>query len=209
MLVSSKDRFLPTVINTLILSKNDYFFYIYRDVYDQAVILAEKYTTQELISIIEPEHNTSVIDYFYEHSPYPINILATFLGIVDPGLPQDIEVLTGALHVITAATNIKAYVEVNKELRKTLQFSLYIQEEYEMAWERFFITSIPYDERHTAQVQATLPSGPQAEPTHHEPPTEYFNPHDNVPSEKDIEDILKQSKSLEKEKVRNILQVED
>lgn len=104
------------------------------------MILADKYTPQELKkTIIEPEYNTSVIDYFYEHAPYPINILAPFLGIVNPGLPEDMEVLTGALHVITAATNIKAYVEVNKELRKTLQFSLYIQEEYEMAWERFFL----------------------------------------------------------------------
>lgn len=209
MLVASKDRFLPTVINTLVLSKKDYFFYIHRDVYDQAVILADRYTPQELKTIVEPEYNTSVIDYFYERAPYPINILAPFLGIVNPGLPEDMEVLTGALHVITAATNIKAYVEVNKELRKTLQFSLYIQEEYEMAWERFFITSIPYDERHTTQVQTTLPTAPQTESIHHGSPTDYFNPQDNVPSEQEIEDLLKQSKALEKEKVRNILQVED
>ena len=96
-----------------------------------------------------------------------------------------------------------------KELRKTLQFSLYIQEEYEMAWERFFITSIPYDERPTTQVKTTLPTAPQIESIHHGSPTDYFNPQDNVPSEQEIEELLKQSKALEKEKVRNILQVED
>ncbi|QUI25109.1 hypothetical protein HZI73_23665 [Vallitalea pronyensis] len=206
MLVASRDRFLPTVINTLVLSKNDYFYYIHRDVYDQAVILADKYTKESLMSIIEPQHNLSAIHYFYEQAPYPIHILAVFLGIVDSGLSEDMEVLTGALHVITAATNIKSYVEVNKELRKTLQFSLYIQEEYEMAWERFFITSIPYDERHTAPVQEVLPV---EAPAHSEPTMDYYNPQDNVPSEKDIENMLKETKALEKEKLKNILYVEE
>lgn len=209
MLVASKDRYLPTVINTLVLSGGEYFYYVHRDVYDQAVILANKYTYDELISIVEPQHNLLSMQRFYAYAPYPINILAVFLGIVDTGLSEDMEVLTGALHVITASTNVRAYVEVNKELRKTLQFSLYIQEEYEMAWERFFVTSIPYDERHVGTTPLMLKTESELAPTYESiaPPLHY--PSDHIPSETEIEALIEQNKKDEQEKIRSILQVEE
>lgn len=210
MLVTSKKRYLPTTINTLVLAKNDDFFYIHRDVYDKAIILNDSFTLDELISNIEPQNNLSAIHYFYENSPAPINILAPFLGLVVEGLPEDIEILTGAIHVITAATDVKAFTRIHTELRKTLEFSLYIQEEYEMAWERFFMTSIPYEERNTL-------INTQAQPIQEEPinnPAEEKIENTTLPDFKSNTDELIEvddefSKEMEKEKLRNILQIDD
>lgn len=210
MLVTSKKRYLPTTINTLVLVKNDDFFYIHRDVYDKAIILTDRYTLEELIKNIEPEHNLSAIQYFYDNTPAPINILAPFLGLVVEGLPEDIEILTGAIHIITAATDVKAYTRVHTELRKTLEFSLYIQEEYEMAWERFFMTSIPYEERNTLNINQ--PESLQKESINNSVEEKvHINPLPD-PESNDLELVEvddEYSKEMEKEKLRNILQIDD
>lgn len=212
MLVTSKKRYLPTAINTLVLAKDDYFFYIHRDVYDKALILANRYSLDELIRIVEPSSNPIAIQYFYDHVPAPIHILAPFLGLVTSDLPEDIEILTGAIHVITAATDVIAYTQVHTELRKTLEFSLYIQEEYEMAWERFFITSIPYEER-TRRVNPQ-PSDILREPLH---PTmtsqEYLSK--PIKNEEYLQENLETEKTknlakeMEKEMLRSILDINE
>ncbi|GMQ55935.1 hypothetical protein AN1V17_03270 [Vallitalea sediminicola] len=210
MLVTSKKRYLPTTINTLVLVKNDDFFYIHRDVYDKAIILTDRYTLEELIKNIEPEHNLSAIQYFYDNTPTPINILAPFLGLVVEGLPEDIEILTGAIHIITAATDVKSYTRVHTELRKTLEFSLYIQEEYEMAWERFFMTSIPYEERNTLNINQ--PGSLQEEPINNSVEEKILiNPLPDLENnDSDLVEVDDEySKEMEKEKLRNILQIDD
>ncbi len=200
MLVVSKTRYLPTTVNTLVLAKDDYFFYIHRDVYDKAIILNDKYSLQDIQQKIEPLYNSKAIDYYYNHVPSPLHILAPFLGLVVEGLPEDIEILTGAIHVITAATDVKAFIEVNKDLRKTLQFSLYIQEEYEMAWEGFFITAIPYEQR--ALLSALNTKSP-VNNTNTESTTSAKN-EEMVTSE----NIASEKEDSEKEKLRSILDIE-
>ena len=208
MLVTSKERYLPTTINTLVLIKNDYFFYIHRDVYDKAIMLNDRYTLDTLIENIQPKNNLSAIEYFHENTPSPINILAPFLGLVDKGLPNDVETLTGAIHVITAAIDVKAYTQIDSNLRKTLEFSLYIKEEYEMAWERFIMTSIPYDERNTSidTKQQLLKADTLISATKNE--TIDLK---DYPVEKEFKPIEMNDyeKKAEKNKVREILQIDE
>ncbi|GKX28653.1 hypothetical protein SH1V18_11330 [Vallitalea longa] len=210
MLVTSKKRYLPTTINTLVLIKNDYFFYIHRDVYDKAIMLTDRYTLDELVENIQPQNNLSAINYYYENSPSPINILAPFLGLVDKGLPNDIETLTGAIHVITAAIDVKAYTLIESDLRKTLEFSLYIKEEYEMAWERFFMTSIPYDERNTiANTQQQMIDTQTLAAATIE--NEDMNPLPDSTIEEEFVPIELDDygKAAEKDKLRSILQIDE
>lgn len=210
MLVTSKERYLPTTINTLVLIKNDYFFYIHRDVYDKAIMLNDRYTLDELVENIEPQNNLSAIKYFYENTPSPINILAPFLGLVDKGLPNEIETLTGAIHVITAAIDVKAYTQIESDLRKTLEFSLYIKEEYEMAWERFFMTSIPYDERNTLNninqqmFEPEIPAAVTLENSNMNPIQDSTIEEEFTPVEMDD-----YAKEAEKDKLRSILQIDE
>lgn len=208
MLVTSKERYLPTTINTLVLIKNDYFFYIHRDVYDKAIMLNDRYTLDTLIENIQPKNNLSAIEYFHENTPSPINILAPFLGLVDKGLPNDVETLTGAIHVITAAIDVKAYTQIDSNLRKTLEFSLYIKEEYEMAWERFIMTSIPYDERNTSidTKQQLLKADTLISATKNE--TIDLKDHPVEEEFKPIE-MNDYEKKAEKNKVREILQIDE
>jgi hypothetical protein len=150
MLVVSKERYLPVTINTLVLSKGDRYFYIHRDVYDQAVILSDKYPKVEsLINEINGSQvNQDTVAWFYENAPKPIHSLAPFLLLVDGEIEQDMEICCGVLHAITAMINVRNFILKPIEIRKSVSFSLSIKEEYEMAWERFFMTAIPYEQRH-------------------------------------------------------------
>lgn len=150
MLVVSKERYLPVTINTMVLSKGELYFYIHRDVYDQAVILSDSYQQIEglINEITGTQVNYATVVWFYENAPKPIHSLAPFLLLVDGEIEQDMEICCGVLHTITGMINVRNFILKPIEIRKSVTFSLSIKEEYEMAWERFFITAIPYEQRH-------------------------------------------------------------
>lgn len=131
----------------MVLSKDDNYFYVHRDVYDKAVVLSDRYEPEALLGALDATNNEETIDWLYSELPKPINILSTFLGLIQDGLEADLEKCCGALHAITSVIDVREFVKQPKELRKSIEFSLSILEEYEMSWERFFLSSISYDER--------------------------------------------------------------
>ncbi|MFB9277198.1 hypothetical protein [Cohnella cellulosilytica] len=150
MIVASRERYLPVVVNTLVLRKDNWYFYLHRDVYDQAVVLNDRYdeTFDDLVGLVGSKHgNEETVRWFYEQAPRPLHILAPFIHLIDGKIERDMELVCGALHVITAMIHIRQFILKPLEIRKSVSFSLTIKEEYELAWERFFVSSIPYDQR--------------------------------------------------------------
>jgi len=153
MIVATQERYLPTLVNTMVLAMNDWYYYLHRDVYDQAVILTDKYDTFDSLSRAigcEGAMGEATARWFYEHTPKPLSVLAPFLQLIDGSLEQDMELCCGALHVVTAMINVRGFPEKPPEVRRSVSFSLTIREEYELAWERFIQSSIPYEKRHAA-----------------------------------------------------------
>jgi hypothetical protein len=147
MLVVSKQRFLPTSVNTLVLQKDDNYFYVHRDVYDKAVVLSDRHKLETLMSTLEVNNNADTMEWFYANAPSPINILAPYIGLVEEGIEQEIEICCGVLHVITSVIDVRNFIQQPQALRKSVSFSLSVREEYEMTWERFFLTAVKYDDR--------------------------------------------------------------
>jgi hypothetical protein len=148
MIVFSKERFLPTTPNVIVLTdKEGNYYYVHRDVYDMAIVLSDRHDLDSVKAIVEGTYNSDAVEYYYLTAPKPVNILAPFLSLVTGELENDIELLTGVIHAISGATNLREFVRLKRELRKTVTFSLNVKEEYEMAWDRFFNTAVPYDER--------------------------------------------------------------
>lgn len=152
MIVCSKERYIPVTINTLVLLKEDRYYYVHRDVYDQAVILADRYADlEQLMELVGGTSvNQEIVEWFYQQAPRPLHILAPYLRLVDGALERNIEVCCGVLHAITAMISVRNFILKPQEIRKSVSFSLTAKEEYEMAWDRFFLSAIPYEERYQA-----------------------------------------------------------
>ncbi|MFD0671949.1 hypothetical protein [Cohnella sp. GCM10027633] len=166
MIVASKERYLPTMVNTIVLAQGEWYYYMHRDVYDQAVVLTDRYdgyeSLAEAIGCARGD-NGGAAKWFYDAAPKPLRVLAPFLNLVDGPLEEDVELCCGVLHVVTAMINVKGFPGKPPEVRKSVAFSLTIREEYEWAWERFFQSAIPYDSRHTAfgaGLAESLPTRP-------------------------------------------------
>lgn len=141
MLIISKKRLYPPDVNMLTLKKNDNYFYISRDLYDQAVILSYKFKNDWNYFIdIFGRQFTPAVTAFKAAAPEPINILAPFLlTVTEADEVEDIESLTGALHQIFRVISALSYLSVPAEVRATISFSLSIFEEYQSSWDSFFV----------------------------------------------------------------------
>lgn len=161
MIIVSKERYLPVMTNTLILQKDEHYFYVHRDVYDQMVILEDRYLTnmEELQELVGGcGYNEQTIAWFAASAPKPLRILAPFLALVDGKLEQDLELICGVLHVIASMINMRGFILKPAEVRRSVTFSLTIKEEYQMAWDRFFMSSVPYGEW-VGRMLAVPPAG--------------------------------------------------
>ncbi|QGQ98835.1 hypothetical protein EHS13_30125 [Paenibacillus psychroresistens] len=147
MIVVSKIRYLPITINTLVLYKDEHFYYLSRDVYDQALLLMNNYPIlKNLSDIFEgSKMNDSTVSWFFEKAPHPINILAPYLFLVNGPVEQDIELCCGVLNAITNMLNVRSFINKPSEIRKSVSFSLLIKEEYKIEWNRFFLSALPYE----------------------------------------------------------------
>jgi hypothetical protein len=152
MLVVTEERYLPTLHNTIVIHNGSYYFYIHRDVYDSLVILSDRYSLESLTAMVVPIGNEETIKWFYDNAPRPINILAPYIGLVDCEIPATIVDCCGALHTITSIIDVRNFVKQPVELRRSIRFSMSVRDEYEMAWESFINTSIPYADRYTART---------------------------------------------------------
>ncbi|GFN30943.1 hypothetical protein [Paenibacillus xylaniclasticus] len=149
MIVVTKERYIPVMVNMIVLTKGEHYFYIHRDVYDQAVILSDRYREFSQLSELVggKDVNGETAAWFYESAPKPLHIFAPYLLLIDGVIDKDMEQACGVLHVITSMIHVRQFIEKPPEIRRSVSFSLSIKEEYEMAWDRFIASSIPYDQR--------------------------------------------------------------
>lgn len=154
MLVCSLERYVPTNVNILTLEGIDgRYYYVHRQLYDQAVVLEDKYIehTDELVKQIIGSDSIKCdsVEYFLTIVPRPLNILGYFLLLIrdiETAVEPTIENLCGAIHQISVMISLRELVRVPINMRNSVSFSLRIMEEYQLAWNRFFQESIPYQE---------------------------------------------------------------
>lgn len=147
MLIFSNERLVPTDINMMVLAGKDSgtYFYIHRMLYDQAVILNDIYgdDINSLIVELTGENKTrGDVEEFYSKTPTPINIFAPYLLLVKEEL-TDFEDMVGAIHVMSGPVNLRQLLKYPIGVRNNPSFSLSIKEEYALAWDRFFQTTMP------------------------------------------------------------------
>jgi antitoxin component HigA of HigAB toxin-antitoxin module len=141
MLVFSQKRLTPLHINMITLKDADNnYYYVHRSLYDQAVILYDLYSEKipTLDTVIAGTKNKPEMDFFLKNAPVPINILGRFLALIEGSLPTDLEILCGALHVMSTSLDFRRMLKLDFALRRSARFSLSITEEYSVLWERFF-----------------------------------------------------------------------
>lgn len=146
MIVASKERYLPVMVNVIVLSQANWYFYVHRDVFEQAVILASKYRDlQELTDAFgDIRHNAAAVDWFYNEAPKPLHMLAPYLSLVEGELECDIELCCGTLHVISSMISVLNFIGKPVDIRRSVSFSPFVREEYEYAWECFLNACVPY-----------------------------------------------------------------
>lgn len=165
MLIYSKNRYVPTDVNMMVIRgvEDDGYFYIHRYLYDQAVILSDLYHDEpsSLIKIVTGNTDTREdVEYFLKNIPSPINILGPFLLLVNKELltPND---MIGAIHVMSGPLNFRKMINIPFEMRNQQPcFSISIREEYKVAWDRFFLTAIPYSENMFLPQTGNVASSP-------------------------------------------------
>lgn len=155
MLICSDSRVYPTNINIMTLqSRERKYFYVHRSLYDQAVIIRDRYNGKEgeLVDALGwTDKVPDCVAYFRLVVPEPLDILGFFLLLIRDCQQLDddgctIEDLCGAIHSMSTSTNFRNMLKFPKDVRSSISFSLTIKEEYELSWDRFFQESIPYDE---------------------------------------------------------------
>ena len=182
MLIYSKDRLVPTDVNMMVIRAKDNvgYFYIHRALYDQAVVIHDIYgedPSNLIKSLTGKEESREDVDYFLENVPTPINIFGPYLLLIKETL-SDFEDMVGAIHVMSGPLHLRNMLKIPFEMRNTMpSFSLSIQEEYQLAWDRFFQNTMPYstDMFHKQEIQpmngvqtVTVESESTSEPTGYE-----------------------------------------
>lgn len=148
MLIYSEDRLVPTDVNMMVIrGKNNIgFYYIHRSLYDQAVIINDIYeeTPEMLIKAITgKEESRGDVDTFMAEVPPPLNIFGPFLLLITEELTELTD-MVGAIHVMSGPLNLRKMLKIDFAMRNTPTFSLSVKEEYQVAWDRFFQTTMPY-----------------------------------------------------------------
>lgn len=118
---------------------NENVIYVSRQVYDQAVILTDRFEgdCNILAERLQLGDAQSVaIEYFIEVAPEPLKILAPFLAFVEEKLelPCELEVLCGALHQMSTVINFENIVKVPKEVRANVDFTKRFILDYTESW---------------------------------------------------------------------------
>lgn len=143
MLVTSKDRYVPTSVNMMVLQGEDeMYYYVHRSLYDQCVILRDQYfnllpSFYKLLGW-EGEH-PEVCDLFLNKAPDPIDILGPFLLLItDCSELTTMEDMCGAISSMSMSVDFRKMFKVPAQVRQSIKFSLSVREEYRIQWDRFF-----------------------------------------------------------------------
>ena len=193
MIIYSKERLVPTDVNMMVLStKNaDGYFYVHRALYDQAVIIYDLYGDD--LSKLCCELTGSVamradVKEFIDNTPIPIKALGPFLNLVKEPLTEFVD-MVGAIHVMSGPINFRKTLQIPKEMRNTASFSISIKEEYELSWDRFFQTAMPFN---AEAVVYTNPMSGTATETAPIVQTSGFVDKDDAEELDDLEDLFAQ-----------------
>ena len=175
MLIYSEERVVPTDVNMMVLSTpQGGYLYVHRALYDQAVVIDDIYQ-DELEVLIEAltgkrEARKDVIT-FMENTPRPISILGPFLLLVKGELENYVD-MVGAIHAMSGPINFRKLLKIPFEMRNTPSFSLSIKEEYSIAWDRFFMTTMPFGAEMVAPTNYGPLSGTATQTVNVEPKVE-------------------------------------
>ena len=140
MLICSAKRYYPTDVNMIVLEKDGLYFYVHRSLYDQAVILDDmlsRCSIDEMCLKIRRSKPEPMVYEFVEKAPRPISALGCFLILVAEPLTDFID-MCGAIHVMSGPLSFRRMIDLPPELQNSVQFSLSVKEEYELAWDRWF-----------------------------------------------------------------------
>ena len=146
MIVASKERYLPVMVNVIVLAQANWYFYVHRDVFEQATILMSKYRNlQEMADAFGGIRcNAATVDWFFDEAPKPLHMLAPYLSLVEGELECDIEQCCGTLHVISSMISVLNFIGKPADIRRSVSFSPFVREEYEYAWDCFLSSCVPY-----------------------------------------------------------------
>ena len=151
MLVMSSTRYVPTAVNMIVLQgENGLYYYVYRSLYDECVILHDQYADMlpsyyKLLGVSD-EHK-KVCEKFAETVPEPLNILAPFLSLVTKCEEMtELVDMCGALSAMSMSLSFRRMMKVPAEIRRSVRFSLSVREEYRIQWDRFFLETPTYEQ---------------------------------------------------------------
>lgn len=141
------------------------YVYLSKNVYDQAILLADRYEGNLSILINKldmGDRHEDAVEYFSEVAPEPLDMLAPFLALAaeNAELEQDIKELCGVLHQMAMAVNFSEIVRVPKEVRVQASFSNRFLHKYEESWEsietKLIVTDVDIDQVKLSAIEALL-----------------------------------------------------
>ena len=163
MIVVSEDRYLPTMPGYMVLQDDDgVYYYVYKTLYEQAVILKDRYGSQldVLKELIGGNQNNVAITKFTQYVPEPVSIMGYFLALLDKDT-ESFEEAVGALDAIASTVNLRELVKQPLAIRQEVSFGQSITNQYKDTWAHFIDTCVPYD---GTPVHTSTPSPAQEAP---------------------------------------------
>lgn len=116
------------------------YIYVTRSVYDQALLLNERFEGD--INILRQHLRTAgahIVEarFFADNAPKPLNILAPFLGLIDTDvvIESSVKEICGVLNQLAMTINFNNFTKVPYEVRADVKFSKSIVADYERVWE--------------------------------------------------------------------------
>lgn len=166
MIVLSEERYVPAYPGYMTLQDVDgIYYYIHRSLYDQSVIMEDRYgdNVETLVKLIGGNPDNIAIQKFVTYVPRPVNIMGYFLALLEEDI-VDFTDAVGALDVIATAINLRKLIKQPEEIRQSVSFGMSIENEYQDAWNHFFEVSYKYGESPTTgRAVTTTYSAPAVE----------------------------------------------
>ena len=148
MLTISETRYVPVKPNYIVLQDADgYFYYINRTLYDEAIVLTDRYgqSLSTLIKLIGGNSDFQCIETFVDRAPKSISILGYFLALLSEDIEDDYYDVVGALDLITSNLDPRTFIKQPAEIRQSVNFGMSIRNEYTDSWEMFFDNCYEYE----------------------------------------------------------------
>lgn len=148
MLTISETRYVPVKPNYIVLQDADgYFYYINRTLYDEAIVLTDRYgqSISTLIKLIGGNSDFQCVESFVIRAPKSISILGYFLALLSEDIEDDYTDVVGALDLITSNLDPRTFIKQPAEIRQSVNFGMSIRNEYMDSWEMFFDSCYEYE----------------------------------------------------------------